>query len=132
MNAIRPPGWMAQGLCTQVDPELFYPGEGGQAREALRVCAGCPVRAQCLAYALDRGERFGIWGGQSAAARRRMTRPAPQPAPASQLVRRAAQIRRLTAAGLSDREVGARIGCTTRTVHRIRARFEIPPARGAA
>ncbi|MGH2846200.1 MAG: WhiB family transcriptional regulator, partial [Thermoleophilaceae bacterium] len=41
VNAIRPPGWMAQGLCTQVDPELFYPGEGGQAREALRVCAGC-------------------------------------------------------------------------------------------
>jgi WhiB family redox-sensing transcriptional regulator len=36
------------------------------------VCAGCPVRLQCLEMALQNDERFGIWGGLSERERRRV------------------------------------------------------------
>ncbi|WP_407672362.1 WhiB family transcriptional regulator [Parafrankia discariae] len=35
----------------------------GRPREAKRICSGCEVRAECLEYALENDERFGIWGG---------------------------------------------------------------------
>jgi len=44
------------------------------------VCAGCAVRAECLQEALDRGERFGVWGGLSEGERRALAaRLAAQP-----------------------------------------------------
>jgi Transcription factor WhiB len=43
------------------------------------VCAGCEVRAECLQYALDHSERFGVWGGLSERERRELGR---QPIPA--------------------------------------------------
>ena len=66
------PGWWFVGLCAQTDPELFFPEKGGSVREAKAVCAGCPVRAQCLAHALAHDERFGVWGGLSEPERRRL------------------------------------------------------------
>jgi hypothetical protein len=35
-------------LCAQVDPELFFPEQGGDPRPARAVCLACPVRALCL------------------------------------------------------------------------------------
>lgn len=29
------------------------------------MCAACPVRAECLAYALGRPDKHGIWGGMT-------------------------------------------------------------------
>ena len=46
------PDFVADGLCTQTDPELFFPEKGGSTREAKKVCANCTVRAECLSYAL--------------------------------------------------------------------------------
>lgn len=62
--------WMKFGACAQTDPEAFFPEKGESTRDAKRVCAGCDVRARCLAYALERNERFGVWGGMSERARR--------------------------------------------------------------
>ena len=45
-------------------------------REAKRVCMSCEVRAECLEYALEHDERFGIWGGLSERERRRLKRQA--------------------------------------------------------
>ena len=64
-------GWQDQALCAQTDPEAFFPEKGGSTREAKRVCRGCEVRAECLEYALENDERFGIWGGLSERERRR-------------------------------------------------------------
>lgn len=64
--------WMTDALCAQVDPESFFPDQGASARDAKAICARCPVRAECLAYALERDERFGVWGGQSEKERRRL------------------------------------------------------------
>src|SRR5262245_42341544 len=62
--------------CAQTDPEAFFPEKGGSTREAKRVCWSCEVRAECLQYALDNDERFGIWGGFSERERRRLKRQA--------------------------------------------------------
>ena len=55
-----------------VQENAFFPEKGGSTREAKKVCAACEVRTECLQDALDRGERFGIWGGLSERERRRL------------------------------------------------------------
>ena len=52
------------------------PGKGRIDPEAKRVCRSCDVRAECLEYALEHDERFGIWGGMSERERRRLKREA--------------------------------------------------------
>lgn len=74
-----PPEWTLAALCQQVDPELFFPEKGGSTREAKRICAACPVRANCLQFALDHAEQFGVYGGLSAGERRRLRPPQPRP-----------------------------------------------------
>ncbi|HEV6953776.1 WhiB family transcriptional regulator [Promicromonospora citrea] len=69
-------GWQERALCAQTDPEAFFPEKGGSTREAKKVCAGCEVRAECLDYALENDERFGIWGGLSERERRKLKRRA--------------------------------------------------------
>ena len=64
--------WRQDALCAETDPEAFFPEKGGSTREAKRVCTGCPVRAECLEFALANDERFGIWGGLSERERRRV------------------------------------------------------------
>lgn len=65
--------WQADALCAQTDPEAFYPEKGESTREAKQICASCEVRAECLTYALDNNERYGVWGGLSERERRRLT-----------------------------------------------------------
>jgi WhiB family redox-sensing transcriptional regulator len=68
--------WQERALCAQTDPEAFFPEKGGSTREAKRVCLSCEVRVQCLDYALENDERFGIWGGLSERERRRVKKRA--------------------------------------------------------
>ncbi|QAY60636.1 WhiB family transcriptional regulator [Microbacterium protaetiae] len=72
----NPLAWQADALCAQTDPEAFFPEKGGSTRDAKRICQTCEVRAQCLEYALQNDERFGIWGGLSERERRRLKRQA--------------------------------------------------------
>jgi WhiB family redox-sensing transcriptional regulator len=65
---------MAEALCAQADPEAWFPDKGESTRLAKAICAGCPVRVPCLAYALDHNERFGVWGGLSERERRELPR----------------------------------------------------------
>lgn len=69
-----PLAWQADALCSQTDPEAFFPEKGGSTREAKKICSQCTVRAECLEYALANDERFGIWGGLSERERRRLKR----------------------------------------------------------
>ena len=69
------PDWRLRAACLDSDPELFFPeGTSGPALEeaarAKLVCAGCPVRARCLDWALANGAAFGIWGGRTEQERR--------------------------------------------------------------
>lgn len=69
-------GWQERALCAQTDPESFFPEKGGSTREAKKVCLACEVRSECLEYALQNDERFGIWGGLSERERRRLKKAA--------------------------------------------------------
>jgi WhiB family redox-sensing transcriptional regulator len=62
--------WQDRALCAETDPEVFFPEKGGSVRVPKRICGGCEVRAECLEYALETGQRFGIWGGLSERERR--------------------------------------------------------------
>lgn len=67
--------WAKHGLCVNADdPDVFYPPDGSRGTKARRICARCPVRAECLEYALDADEEFGIWGGLDPRERRNLKR----------------------------------------------------------
>lgn len=68
--------WQSNALCAQTDPEAFFPEKGGSTRDAKRICSTCEVRGECLEYALQNDERFGIWGGLSERERRKLKRRA--------------------------------------------------------
>ncbi|WP_019179512.1 WhiB family transcriptional regulator [Microbacterium yannicii] len=72
----NPLSWQTDALCAQTDPEAFFPEKGGSTRDAKRICTSCDVRDQCLEYALQNDERFGIWGGLSERERRKLKRRA--------------------------------------------------------
>lgn len=63
--------WQLRAACRGPESTWFYPPASGERREqrelreakAKRMCASCPVRTECLEYALDIKEPHGIWGG---------------------------------------------------------------------
>ena len=66
--------WQDRAFCGKAsDPdEYFLEKQRGAAAIAKRLCGGCVVRAECLAYALENDEQFGIWGGMSERDRRKI------------------------------------------------------------
>lgn len=64
--------WRADALCAQTNSELFFPEKGGGTRSAKKVCQECEVRPQCLEFAFQNNERFGVWGGLSERERRKL------------------------------------------------------------
>ena len=66
--------WRDEALCRQVDPELFFPETGGSARQAKQVCGRCPVRVECLDWAIAHDQRFGVWGGLTVSERMQLRR----------------------------------------------------------
>lgn len=55
--------WLERAECRDVDPELFFPPVGGEVGEAKAVCARCPVRDECLDWAIATPVTAGIFGG---------------------------------------------------------------------
>lgn len=75
--------WRDKASCLGEDPDLFFPvGTTGPAAEqadwAKAICADCPVRDACLAWAVAHGE-LGIWGGTDEEARARIRRRGHRP-----------------------------------------------------
>ncbi|MET9730390.1 WhiB family transcriptional regulator [Streptomyces sp. NPDC006458] len=68
--------WGARAACRAVDPEELFV-EGAAQNRAKVVCAGCPVRTECLAHALDHRIEHGIWGGMTERERRALLRRRP-------------------------------------------------------
>lgn len=66
--------WQPRANCIGVDPDIFFPERGASTKEAKSICGACDVRADCLEYALENSEKFGIWGGTSERERRRLRR----------------------------------------------------------
>jgi WhiB family transcriptional regulator, redox-sensing transcriptional regulator len=73
--------WREDAACQSADPELFFPVSStgpsrDQAERAKAVCAVCPVRRECLQFALATQQAHGVWGGMSEHERRHEPRHA--------------------------------------------------------
>ena len=71
--------WRRDAICRDTDPDLFFPvGTTGNALvqidRAKEVCDQCPVKVDCLDYALETNQDSGIWGGTSEEERRILRR----------------------------------------------------------
>ena len=72
--------WQTRAACRGMGPSLFYPDHGapGVAANAVAVCEGCPVRAECAEAGGK--EWHGWWGGLTVNERQRperVRRPVP-------------------------------------------------------
>nr|WP_238346880.1 WhiB family transcriptional regulator [Nocardiopsis dassonvillei] len=56
-----PWSWQDWAACQDSPTEDFF-GPGGEDA-AKKLCAVCPVRNDCLDYAINRPEPYGVWGG---------------------------------------------------------------------
>lgn len=67
MTGVEPGEWRLSALCRSGGVDMF----GRDVTELRRICAACPVRVECLAYAMDResglraDHRAGMWGGRT-------------------------------------------------------------------
>lgn len=87
--------WQERAACREVDAELFFTGNDGkhsrkkQVKEAKAVCHRCPVKTECLVWALRTQQRYGVLGGMSESERkallRKQAREAKRDAPVEQL-----------------------------------------------
>jgi WhiB family redox-sensing transcriptional regulator len=73
-----PERWAERALCGRADP-AWFPEKGQQSLAAItkRICGHCPVRTQCLDYALSCADTWreiatGIWGGTTPRERDRL------------------------------------------------------------
>ena len=85
--------WVHRARCKDEDPELFIPvGTTGpaatQTAAAKAICLVCPVRTECLEWAMATGQDSGVWGGMSEDERRALRR-----------ARRRSEVARLVVAG---------------------------------
>ncbi|MFW6597818.1 WhiB family transcriptional regulator [Propionibacteriaceae bacterium Y2011] len=64
--------WTLLAKCRGSEDALFC--EGAEQKRARQFCDGCPVRADCLAEALDNRIEWGIWGGMTERERRSLLR----------------------------------------------------------
>lgn len=63
--------WRAEALCAGQPQEMFFPEDKKDvSKEARQMCAECPVKEECLAFAIRTGEKHGLWGGLSPKKRR--------------------------------------------------------------
>ena len=60
----RPAGSRGVLPCRVQDPDLWFAESPAKLEQAKLLCQDCPVRAACLAGALERAEPWGVWGGE--------------------------------------------------------------------
>ncbi|KOG13812.1 MULTISPECIES: WhiB family transcriptional regulator [Streptomyces] len=68
--------WMVSASCRTVHPDDLFV-EGAAQNQAKALCTGCPVKAECLAHALDGRIEHGVWGGMTERERRALLKRRP-------------------------------------------------------
>lgn len=122
--------WRHRAACRALTPEeadpVFFPtaprGRGGTDWSPAKAwCASCPVRADCLQYAFDTQQEFGMWGGMTPRQRADVARETGgQP---SQAANRMA----LWLDGAPDHEIAEKTASTCMAIRKWRRRLELPP-----
>ncbi len=65
--------YLPQAVCVEIDPEMWFPDANTNTKVAKKICAECPEKNPCLAYALTYNVT-GIWGGTSLGQREELRR----------------------------------------------------------
>lgn len=76
VNSANPISWHDNARCSGVDTELFYSDSKANIEAAKSFCRECPVRLECLGYALAAPDDHGVWGGYTAKERHWSAKPA--------------------------------------------------------
>lgn len=128
MTALELPDFGDRALCaTSPTPDFWFPLTGESSEQAKGVCRRCPVRQDCLDWALTKNETHGVWGGLSPKERqaiRRLRGQGPKPPDPRVAPTRHRRVLELTAQGRSNREIALELGVAASTVsyHRRTAR----------
>jgi RNA polymerase sigma factor (sigma-70 family) len=64
--------WQNDATCVEIGIEPFFAQSDNITRQARKICLGCGALRQCLAYALQTGQDFGIWGATTPHQRQRL------------------------------------------------------------
>lgn len=126
--------WEAEAACRSNDPEIFFPrsGSASAATQAKKVCRGCPVRAQCLQWALETEQPFGVWGGLSESERlEQWADRQPGLTRAERLAAEPEQMLKLLAGGYSVFSVAILLGTSVVTINRARRLLDERATAGA-
>lgn len=125
--------WQNRAACAGMPLELFFDSDRGQsaAREAReerarRVCRRCPVLADCLAYAIRRGEE-GFWGGMNEGERKGGRRRDNRQTPAATDTRHQTLFEdseELVKQGCTVQEAAERLGVKPGYLRRIRSEVQ--------
>ena len=83
---LQKPVWMQSAACKGMSTDTFISSHTRPLYAAKAVCSKCPVRVECLGYAIEDDSCVGVWGGTSTVERRSMRhgiRPGASPPGAS-------------------------------------------------
>ncbi len=72
---VEPAEWTLQAKCLGMGDTFFT--DATTQKQVKAICADCPVRAECLAEALDERIEWGVWGGLTERERRKLLRRRP-------------------------------------------------------
>jgi WhiB family redox-sensing transcriptional regulator len=64
--------WMKDAICRDLATDVFFADSDAPKKSAVAkaVCSACPVREECLDFAIRNCENYGIWGGTTATERK--------------------------------------------------------------
>ena len=73
---LQTPDWQDLANCRDAEERWFFPPDGvntqGYYEIGRGICRRCDVQDECLSYALEADERYGLWGGKSPGERAKM------------------------------------------------------------
>lgn len=118
---MRVPSIFNQASCTGSKPEIFHSDHPARVAAARRVCASCPIVADCLQWAVDNFEE-GVWGGTTKQERLGLLGLASNLDVDELAERRAARIR--LADDVAIRTLAEEFQVTERTIHRWKAQIQ--------
>ena len=75
-DTVSQPQWRNRAACASLPDSMFFLAGDDFAgmKEAKKVCADCPVKAECLEFAILTNQSLGIWGETTPNERRQIRR----------------------------------------------------------
>jgi WhiB family transcriptional regulator, redox-sensing transcriptional regulator len=75
LNLPSKDGWAGRAACAGTNPNIWFcEDRGATYTEARTICAACPVKVECLAWAVETNTQYGMWGGKAPWERKRLVR----------------------------------------------------------